>query len=180
MPVRILTLVTNGRGGTGPGHSALAVGSQVYTFGGGGDGMGGNTSRSTSGWKTLGYQSYLTTNGHRPVLVQFLNRVREQRVVQYVANSIASDEDYGTSGVCSQQVSWALDYALPNLTFDPRWFDTPFRVYHCARRLGLVQREQYLWPQRASLNVLAWARIANKLRSDYPLAYRYSPNGWTP
>ncbi len=36
MPVRILTLVTNGRGGTGPGHSALAVGSQVYTFGGGG------------------------------------------------------------------------------------------------------------------------------------------------
>jgi hypothetical protein len=74
----------------------------------------------------------------------------------------------------------ALDYALPNLTFNPRGFDMPFGVYHCARRLGLVQREEYFWPQRASLNVLAWARVANKLRSDYPAAYRYSSNGWTP
>jgi len=167
MQVRILTFVTNVNG-VGPGHSAVAVGSTVYTF----EDTGG-WFNSGSAWKKLNYDQYLAGNTHRPVLVQTIPSANSGFVTEYVDQSIASDDDYIGSGVCSQQVARAVNYALPhNIDFDPRGFDTPFGVYHCARRLGVVGREEYDWSGRASLRVLVWSSIVNKLEADYPAALR--------
>ncbi len=166
--VKILTLVSNTVAGEGPGHSAVAVGETVYTFE---DASGWFNNRS--GWKTLDYDDYLAANVRRPVLVQTVPAAVSNYVIEYVAKSIANDDDYGGSGVCSQQVSRAVNYSLPqHIIFDPKGFDTPFGVYHCARRLSLVSGEEYFWSGRKSINVLAWARIVNKLRADYPVAFR--------
>lgn len=168
MQVKILTLISNTAAGEGPGHSAVAVGSTLYTF----EDTGGWFA-SGSGWKTLVSDSYLKANEHRPVLIQTIPLAAPGSVTKYVINSIANDDDYGGSGVCSQQVARAVNYALPrHIDFDPKGFDTPFGVYHCARRLGLVSSEEYFWPGRGKINALAWARIVNKLRADYPVAFR--------
>ena len=149
MQVRILTLVSN-INGAGPGHSAVAVGDTVYTFE---EALGGWL-QSTSGWKTLGYDPYLADNEHRPVLAQTLVGAEPTYVTEYVQKSIANDDDYLGSGVCSQQVARAVNYSLPkDVDFDPKGFDTPFGVYHCARRLALVQKEEYDWPGRGSITV---------------------------
>jgi hypothetical protein len=175
MQVKIMTFVTNTASGEGPGHSAVAVGDTVYTF----EDTGGWFA-SGSGWKTLVSSNYLASNEHRPVLVQTIPQAIGPWVTEYVMQSIAKDDDYGGSGVCSQQVSRAVNYALPEgVIFDPKGFDTPFGVYHCARRLGLVESEQYYWPGKGKINALAWARIVNKLKADYPAAFRsmdLSPN----
>ncbi|MEZ5307170.1 MAG: hypothetical protein R2684_08505 [Pyrinomonadaceae bacterium] len=167
MDVRILTLVTNTVAGEGPGHSAVAVGSKVYTFEDVGGWLGSN-----SGWIKIDYDPYLKKNEHRPVLVQYVPTSVGSYVTEYVDKSIANDDDYLGSGVCSQQVSRAVNYSLPkSVDFDPKGFDTPFGVYHCARRLALVSKEEYFWPGKGDINALAWARIVNKLRDDYPDAY---------
>jgi hypothetical protein len=168
MQVKIMTFVTNTVAGEGPGHSAVAVGNTVYTF----EDTGGWFS-SGSGWKTLVSSTYMAANAHRPILVQTIPQAVGAWVTEYVYKSIANDDDYGGSGVCSQQVSRAVNYALPqNIIFDPKGFDTPFGVYHCARRLGLVTGEEYFWPGKGKINALAWARIVNKLKADYPVAFR--------
>ena len=173
--VKIMTFVTNTSAGEGPGHSAVAVGDTVYTF----EDTGGWLS-SDSGWKTLAFNSYMAANEHRPVLVQTIPQASDVWVTEYVMRSIENDDDYGGSGVCSQQVARAVNYSLPeNIIFDPRGFDTPYGVYHCARRLRLVESEQYYWPGKGRINALAWARIVNKLKSDYPAAFNsmdLSPN----
>lgn len=162
--VRIMTFVTN-FDGAGPGHSAVAVGSMAYTF----ENTGGWLSDS-SGWKTKEVSTYMKENEHRPILLQTLNgQVNPVHVVEYVRKSTDNDDDYLGSGVCSTLVSRAINYALPeNVIFDPRGIDTPFGVFHCARRLQLVTKEEYFWPGRARMPVLRWASIVNKLRSDYP------------
>lgn len=168
MDVKILTLVSN-LNGSGPGHSAVSVGSTLYTFE---DQMGGWLS-SNSGWKVLKYDQYLRDNGHRPALVQTVRGANPTWVTEYVNNSIANDDDYGGSGVCSQQVSRAVNYALPQgVDFDPMGFDTPFAVYHCARRLGVVSAEEYFWPGRKTINYRAWQNIFLTLVHDYPVAKR--------
>lgn len=168
MQVKILTLVSNTAAGEGPGHSAVVVGSTVYTF----EDTGGWFA-SGSGWKTLVSNNYLAANQHRPVLVQTIPQANGTLVTDYVTRSIANDDDYGGSGVCSQQVARAVNWALPHsINFDPKGFDTPYGVYHCARRLGLVSAEEYYWPGKGKINALAWARIVNKLKADYPLAFR--------
>jgi hypothetical protein len=166
--VRIMTFVTN-IDGAGPGHSAVAVDNTVYTF----EDVGGGWLQKNSGWKRLDYAGYLAANEHRPVLVQYLNETVIGRYVkEYVDKSSDDDDDYLSSGVCSQQVSRAVNYACPeSVIFDPKGFDTPFGVYHCARRLGLVTHEEYFWTGRAKLRVLTWASIVLKLKSDYPAAH---------
>ena len=162
--VRVMTFVTNFNGG-GPGHSAVAVDSTVYTF----EDVGGGWLQEGSGWKKFGFDSSLKANAHRPVLVQTLSLVRGDSVVKYVDRSIAADDDYVSSGVCSSQVSRAVNFGLPeNVDFDPKGIDTPYGVFYCARRLSLVMKEEYFWPGRSSLGTLVWAGIVNKLQSDYP------------
>jgi hypothetical protein len=169
--VRILTCVTNGQG-IGPGHTALAVENTVYSF----ENMADIFSIITesSGWKTFNYPGYLKQNSFRPVLIQKLSiKCNPDYLLQYIDKSTKRDDDYGSSGVCSTLASKAINYALPEeIIFDPKGIDTPFGVYHCARRLGLVLAEQYLWPDCKTVNHLAWASIANTLKSDYPAAYK--------
>lgn len=162
--VRIMTFVTN-FDGAGPGHSAIAVGNIAYTF----ENTGGWLS-SNSGWKTKEVATYMRENEHRPILLQTLNgKVNPDSVVAYVRASSDNDDDYLGAGVCSTLVSRAIDFALQGtMTFDPRGIDTPFGVFHCARRLQLVTREEYFWPGRARMPVLRWASIVNKLSADYP------------
>lgn len=164
LDVRIMTFVTN-FDGAGPGHSAIAVGNLAYTF----ENTGGWLSAS-SGWSTKEITMYMKANEHRPILLQTLNsQVNAGNVVEYVRKSAENDDDYFGSGVCSTLVSRAVNYALPeNVIFDPRGMDTPFGVFHCARRLQLVTREEYFWPGRAQMPVLRWASIVNKLKADYP------------
>ncbi|HUF04285.1 MAG TPA: hypothetical protein VMM38_08930 [Aridibacter sp.] len=168
MDVRILTLVTNFNG-TGPGHSAVAVGEMVFTF----EDATNGWLQSGSGWKKVKYETYLGGNKHRPVLAQTIRGASPDSVTKYVDRSIANDDDYLGSGVCSQQVAKAINYSLPHdIDFDPKGFDTPFGVYHCARRLKVVIGEEYTWPGRASLTVGVWASIVNKLKVDYPDAHK--------
>jgi hypothetical protein len=140
MAVRIMTFITNA-GGSGPGHSAVAVDSTAYTF----EDIGGGWFQNGSGWRKLDVDTYLKNNEHRPVLLQTLKTVTPEWVVEYV------------------------NYALPqNIIFEPKGFDTPYGVFYCARRLKLVTGEQYVWPGRAKLTVNTWASIVNKLKGDYP------------
>ena len=162
--VKIWTCVTNA-GGVGPGHSAVSVGSTVHTFEDVGDGW----LQEGSGWKTLGYKSYLKDNTHRPVLLQTIPTCVGAYVNEYVAKSKKRDDDYIGSGVCSQQVARAVNYGLPkDVDFDPKGFDTPFAVYHCAQRLAVVSTEEYLWPDRYSISNGVRERIEEKLKVDYP------------
>jgi hypothetical protein len=94
-------------------------------------------------------------------------------VAEYVNQSVANDDDYIGSGVCSTQAARALDYAMPSVVFEPRGFDTPFGVYSCARRLQLVVSESYLWPGRQALDEAVRMRVVDKLRSDYLHAFSY-------
>ena len=165
MEVKTLTCVTNGAG-IGPGHSAVMVGTTVYTF----EDQGG-WFNSGSGWLTLQYASYMSDNEHRPVLLQTIQLAYAPSVTEYVNTSIANDDDYGGSGVCSQQVAMALDFALGDIDFDPRSFDTPFGVYHCGRRLGLTSNEEYFWPGKGSLSEAVRNRIVSKLSEDYSAAH---------
>ena len=164
--VKLLTLVTN-HNGLGPGHSAVAVGSLVYTFE---DAL--NVIGAGSAWRRIDYLNYLKQNSHRPALVQTLHHANAFRVEGYIDSSRADDDDYLSSGVCSQLVARAVDAGLPHIKFDPKGFDTPLGVYRCARRLGLVLEEQYLWPGRDTIPRSDWQRIVSKLEDDYPLAYR--------
>jgi hypothetical protein len=166
MEVKILTCVTNA-GGVGPGHSAVIVGTTVYTF----EDQGGWFS-GRSGWLTLQLPSYKSDNSHRPVLIQTISSAFAPSVTKYVNNSIANDDDYGGSGVCSQQVAMAVNYALPaDIDFDPRGFDTPFGVYQCGRRLGLTSAEEYFWPGKGSLSDFVRNRIIGILAEEYPDAH---------
>ncbi|MDD3444065.1 MAG: hypothetical protein PHS60_01535 [Zavarzinia sp.] len=163
--VAIMTFVTNG-GGIGPGHSAVAVGNTAYTF----ENVGGGWLQSGSGWLAKDLKTYMKANEHRPILMQYMSaQVVPGYVVEYVEKSTKNDDDYIGSGVCSTQVSKAINYALPqSVIFDPKGFDTPFGVFHCARRMGLAVREEYFWPGKAKMPVLEWAYIVNKLRADFP------------
>lgn len=165
LDVKIMTFVSN-FDGVGPGHSAIAVGDTAYTF----ENVGGGWLQAGSGWKALEIKGYMKANEHRPILVQYLKpSVIPGYVVEYVQKSSANDDDYIGSGVCSTQVSRAINYALPEgVVFDPKGVDTPFGVFHCARRLAMVTREEYFWPGKAKMPVLRWASIVNTLKSDYP------------
>ncbi len=166
MQVKIITLVTN-LDGVGPGHSAVSVGEQLYTF----EDIGGGWLQSGSGWKKERYEPYLAANEHRPALIQTIPQAYAAWVTEYVNKSIANDDDYLGSGVCSQQVARAVNYSLPKeIDFDPKGFDTPFGVYWCARRLKLVSNEEYLWPGKSSVRFRTWMNIVNKLQADYPIA----------
>jgi|GEM_PF-2665177 len=166
MQVKILTFVSNFNG-SGPGHSAVSVGSTVYTF----EDVANGWLQPGSGWKKLNYTSYLKSNEHRPVLAQTIPLATSSLVTQYVDQSIKDDDDYIGSGVCSQQVARAVNWALPqNIDFDPKGFDTPFGVYHCARRLCVSSSEEYTWKGRKKINYRAWQNIFLKLAYDYPAA----------
>ena len=144
--VKLLTLVSNA-GGVGPGHSAISINDIVHTF----EVPPHQTIGPGTGWDKFKMGDYLRRNAHRPVYIQTLKtEVDPGRTYSYVVNST---DDYGINGVCSQQVALAVDHGWMLGTFDPVGIDTPYKVYHHARRKRLVQSESRVWPGRDSLPV---------------------------
>ena len=158
----IMTFVTNGNG-VGPGHSAIAFDDTVYSFEAWGDWF-----NSHSGWITLNYDDYVATNAWRPIILQTLStKVNPPKSRSYIQRSMAADDDYGPSGVCSSQVASAVDAGL-TFSFDPDGIDTPYGLYWKARRAGLVLAENIIWEDQTSMTTLQWASIVNKLNFEYP------------
>ena len=165
--VTILTCVTNGAG-CGPGHTAIVLDDTVYSFENVGDwfSKGGN---NASGWVTAKMADYLKKNEARPVLLQELSeKVRPQPVEDYIKKSIASDDDYLSSGVCSSLVASAVNAGF-TAGFNPFGVDTPRNVYHLAKQKGIVASERGIWdPDK--VNFVHRGLIAAKLAVDFPSA----------
>lgn len=159
--VAILTLVGNTRGGSGPGHTALVVDGTAYSFENAGDWFSA-PSRERSGWISLPTTDYLDRNDWRPVIVQEMNpaHVRATSVLRYIRRSMAADDDYLGSGVCSSQVSNAIDAATVR-PFNPRRVDTPHKVFTLARNRGLVSSTYLIWGQPQENDA------ARRLASEY-------------
>lgn len=113
----LLTPVCNTSAGDGPGHSALVIGTKVYSFG------------DNFGWYVVGAKKYMVDNGFRPVLVQHLtaDKINGDAMLKYVKGSRDEGEWYLFSGLCSHQAAYAIDAATQD-TFEPKGFDTPYAV----------------------------------------------------
>ncbi|MEO1999427.1 MAG: hypothetical protein ABGZ17_29630 [Planctomycetaceae bacterium] len=161
--VAILTLIGNTSSGTGPGHTAIVVDNRVYSFENAGDWFS-LPNRERSGWKSFTTRAYLNQNRFRPVVVQEMNAttVNANSVARYIRSSIAADDDYMGSGVCSSQVSNAID-AATRRSFNPRGVDTPLKVFNLARTQGLASATYLIWasPQ----NNAAATKLSNQYSS---------------
>jgi hypothetical protein len=160
----ILTCVTNA-GGIGPGHCALAVDDLVYSF----ENIGDWSSRGdSSAWITVDLEEFLKHNEFRPVIMQTLNtKVNSAKAERYLIASMNADDDYISSGVCSSQVSNAINSGMIR-KFDPPGIDTPKSVYNLARKMGIVDSENAVWTGTASMPVNQWDSIKRILKHDYP------------
>ena len=166
----ILTCVTNGAG-CGPGHTAIVLDDTVYSFENTGDWF--SSGAGASGWITAKLDAYLKKNEKRPVLLQELSeKVKPGPVEAYIKKSIADDDDYLSSGVCSSLVASAVNAGF-TAGFNPFGVDTPWSVYHLAKKKGIVANERAVWdPDK--VNIAHRAMIASKLLMDYPTA----PASW--
>lgn len=163
----ILTLVTNARG-SGPGHSAVSIGSTVYSF----EDWVSILVPFVSGWNTLGLTEYISNNAHRPFIISQLNgSVSEDKILRYVAFTRALSAGYlRSAAVCSTMVANAVNSAISG-SFDPDGMDTPWGVYQLAHSMGLVTSETVHWSGRGSLSQGVQDSILEKLRVDYPAVY---------
>jgi len=162
--VSILSLVGNAlQGSVGPGHSAISVDHTVFSFE-----VTAGWADARSGWRIIGRSEYLNLNRSRPVIVQDLKsgQVNADHVLRYLLASDSNDDDYIGSGVCSSQVSNAID-AGTTVRFDPFGLDHPATVFHLARKLGLVQRTTVIPPTN-------WTWRSKMLLRDL---YRLEPDG---
>ena len=159
--VAILTLVGNTKNGSGPGHSAIVVDDYVYTFENASDWFS-SPKKEKSGWLVIRTTEYVTKNNWRPIIVQELNpaHVDAGKVLSYVKKSISADHDYLASGVCSSQVSNAVDAATTS-SFNPSGIDTPYKVFSLARNRGLTSETYLIWGQAQDNTA------AEKLQTDY-------------
>lgn len=141
----LLTAVGNGSGRltNGPGHSALIVDNEVWTFE-----DFPRVDGSTSGWIVSPTTLYLgkPLNLSRPIIIQELSpsAVNFSKAMDYIQRSTWADEDYIGSGVCSQQSAAALAVAVTG-GFDPRGVNTPRAVHDLAKSRGLASKTYYIW-----------------------------------
>lgn len=142
MPLlRILTCVTNA-GGMGPGHTALWIDEQIYSF---------EKITSANGWLVQNFSTYVNNeqNKNRPVIAQTLNsNVNAQTVLNTVRRE-ANEwfEQYSGSNVCSQRASAMLDSGGSS-GFNPSGYDTPYKVYWHAWNKQYVGSERCVWQVR--------------------------------
>ncbi len=141
--VGVLTCVTNGLS-MGPGHTALVVDGNVYTFE---TFAAGWTSTGTSGWRILSTGSYLAENTGRPVAVQELKTsVNATSVLNWILQDDKADSDYASAGVCSQRAAMALSAGV-GFKVDPTGFNTPYAVYQFLDSKGVVAKTYYTGAQ---------------------------------
>lgn len=101
----------------GPGHSALVVGTKVYSFG------------DNGGWYVTAAKSYMAENNWRCVLVQHFDssKVDGDKMKAYLTGSVEYGAWYVWNGLCSHQAGYAIDAATDD-EFDPSGFNTPDAV----------------------------------------------------
>lgn len=106
----LLTCVSN-NGQYGPGHSAVIVDNFAHNF----QGVLGRVRTSLSAWVSFANPKYLRQNVHRPVVIQELTPgiVNATAIANYIHASMARDDDYIGSGVCSQQAILAISAGCP-------------------------------------------------------------------
>lgn len=161
MPVHLVTCVTNFNG-IGPGHSCLEINGMIHSFEAV-KGAWGNSGQS--GWIQIGAAKYYADNAHRPVIKQLLNgRVSEGKVLGYILNSAAADDDYLSSGVCSSQAASAIEAGFQG-SFNTMGIDTPYDIYVMANNKGIVGTESMAWPGKNKI------LLEHRLRIEAVLAY---------
>jgi hypothetical protein len=150
--VTLVTCVSNG-GGVGPGHSAIAIDSTIYTF------QELNYGSNGSAWITTPLSTYLSSNTHRPVIQQRLSSAVDGSLsLAYIRDSIANDDDYIGSGVCSSQAASAIEAGYSG-EFNTVGIDKPYEIYQLAKEKRIVSSEVMRWPGRDNCNWFVRTRI---------------------
>lgn len=156
MTVSLVTCVTNA-GGMGPGHSCIDINGTIYSFQG--LDYGGNN----SAWVQSARSKYLGENAHRPVIFQRLSSaVADGKVLLYILASIADDDDYATSGVCSSQAANAIEAGYAS-NFNTWGLDTPYDIYDLAKKKNMVSSESFHWSGESSCNFMVRGSITATL-----------------
>jgi hypothetical protein len=175
----ILTCITNGVVISSPGHSAIIADDKVYTF----ENLTGGALSENSGWSILKTTDYLSLPGNvkRPIVIQELDmqKVNAGKALAYIQGSIANDEDYLGSGVCSTQAASAIDAGITG-GFDPWGVDTPHSVFALANERKIVSRSYYIWDSSKSPADKV-AGLVEKLANDYagvPMAKGFDVRSW--
>lgn len=159
--ITILTLVTNGMG-AGPGHTAICFDDTVYSF----EAINDWGSRN-SAWVVFDYDAYIEKNAHRPVILQTVGQKVDAASAELnIIRAMTDDCDYISSGVCTSLVARAIN-AGTIFYFNPPGIDTPRGLYHYGRKMGIVIAENVIWEDQASMPVLQWASIVNRLKFDF-------------
>ncbi|MBI4904205.1 MAG: hypothetical protein HY820_11250 [Acidobacteria bacterium] len=149
--------------GIGPGHTAIVVDDNVYTFE---VVVGAWFVRAKSGWRMLKARTYFDENKSRPVVVQELNPsiTKESDILAYIYGSDMKDEDYLSSGHCSYQASRAVSAGigldpganclLPNAYY--RWLNMTGYVSSCYTAYPALKPDN--------------AEFKRQMENDYPKA----------
>jgi hypothetical protein len=139
----LLTCVTNALG-VGPGHSAIILDDEVFTFE---RVIGASMVSDSSGWLRIKTVDYLKKNTFRPVVIQELEagKTNASLIYEYIAMSDMNDEDYLSSGVCSHAAINALSAGLPT-AIDPWGVNTPHAIYVAVKNSGYVSSSYYTFP----------------------------------
>lgn len=140
----LLTCVVN-YGGMGPGHTAIVLDDQVFTFE---KVWGSYLVSDSSGWRQVDLAAYLAENTYRPVVVQELASTCDpDKVYNYIYTSDLGDADYGSSGVCSQQAVNAISAGVTGGigVWGPNF---PWEVYMAVKFSGHVTSSYYTFPDQ--------------------------------
>ena len=137
----LLTCVTNA-GGMGPGHSAVVVDDQVFTFE---IAAGGRPASSTSDWLKYKSEKYLEINTWRPVVVMELKpaMVNATAVHDFIMQSDTDGATYGGNGrLCSHLAAEAIGAGLGR-DIDPTGLNTPIAVATFVKNTGAVSSSYF-------------------------------------
>ena len=159
----LLTCVSNFLG-VGPGHSAVVIDDHVFTFE---RVIGAWRVSNSSGWLQIKTRDYLKINTHRPVVVQELStgKTDATAIYEYISLSDSKDEDYLSSGVCSQQAARALSAGL-GLNINPWGFNTPHAIYMGVKQSGVVSKSYHTFPERGAYHFYAKNQLHNWYRPE--------------
>jgi hypothetical protein len=141
--VALLTCVSNDKG-IGPGHSAVVVDDEIFTFE---RVAGGWLVPNGSGWVRYKSRDYLKINTWRPLVPMELDRAKTNAtaVYDYIMKSDRDDADYGGSGLCSHLAAKAISAGL-GWDINPWGLNTPAAVANLVKNSGAVSASYYTFP----------------------------------
>lgn len=154
-------------GGVGPGHSALVVGSDVYSF----EDIGFHVGDS---WRILSTREFiLQKNRTRPAIVQELSSaVQLKPLMAFLVESIQAGDLWAVDGFCSDLAAVAVSRGTLG-RYVPRGILPPHELFRQLQRAGLVSRSYYYWPDQPPALAMPGAGvshsiIAGRLQREFP------------